>query len=43
MPPSEEPTAMKPNRRSPCSLRNRSATKPQNTVTTNSANTLVQT
>jgi hypothetical protein len=43
MAPSEAPTAMIPNRRRPCSLRNRSAMKPQKIVTTNSANTLVHT
>ncbi len=43
MPPSELPTAMKEKRRRPWSLSKQSLTKPQKTVTTKSAKTLVQT
>ena len=40
--PSVPPTPMKPKRRLPCSDRNASAMKPQNTETTNRLKTLVQ-
>ena len=40
--PSVPPTAMKPNNRFACSLRKKSAMKPQNTDTTNRSKTLVQ-
>jgi hypothetical protein len=43
MPPIELPTAMKGNRRLPWLLSKQSAIRPQNTVTTKSAKTLVQT
>ena len=43
MPPTEAPTAMKANRRRAWSLSKQSAMKPQKTVTTNSAKTLVHT
>ncbi len=43
MPPTELPTAMKANRRLPWLLSKQSAMKPQKTVTTNRAKTLVQT
>ena len=42
MAPSVAPAAMKPNRRLPCSVLNRSTTSAQNTETTNRLNTLVQ-
>ena len=43
IPPKDAPTAMNGNSRLPCSLRKISAMNPQNTVTTNRANTLTNT